>query len=93
MTQARDHAFMARAMRLAEEGLYTTDPNPRVGCVLVRRGQIVTLVAGGGPVEIRTTGKALADGAAGERVRVRNERSNRIVEGVVAEDGTVRVNP
>ncbi|MCB1798833.1 MAG: bifunctional diaminohydroxyphosphoribosylaminopyrimidine deaminase/5-amino-6-(5-phosphoribosylamino)uracil reductase RibD [Gammaproteobacteria bacterium] len=32
---------MARALRLAERGLYTTDPNPRVGCVLVRDGQVV----------------------------------------------------
>jgi len=27
---------MERALELAERGLYTTDPNPRVGCVLVR---------------------------------------------------------
>lgn len=33
---------MAAALRLAEQGRYTTDPNPRVGCVLVdRRGVIV----------------------------------------------------
>lgn len=32
---------MARALRLARRGLYTTDPNPRVGCVLVRDGVIV----------------------------------------------------
>ncbi|MCF7978105.1 MAG: bifunctional diaminohydroxyphosphoribosylaminopyrimidine deaminase/5-amino-6-(5-phosphoribosylamino)uracil reductase RibD [Chromatiaceae bacterium] len=32
---------MARAIRLAERGLYTTDPNPRVGCVLAKAGQIV----------------------------------------------------
>ncbi len=32
---------MARAIRLAWRGLYTTDPNPRVGCVLVRGGEIV----------------------------------------------------
>ncbi|MBK5939371.1 riboflavin biosynthesis protein RibD [Halochromatium roseum] len=32
---------MARAVRLAERGLYTTDPNPRVGCVLAKQGQIV----------------------------------------------------
>lgn len=38
---ADDHRFMARALRLAERGLYTTDPNPRVGCVLVRNGQVV----------------------------------------------------
>ena len=31
-----DHAHMARALQLAARGLYTTDPNPRVGCVLVR---------------------------------------------------------
>lgn len=32
---------MARAIRLARLGLYTTDPNPRVGCVLVRDGDVV----------------------------------------------------
>ncbi len=36
-----DHQFMARAIRLARRGLYTTDPNPRVGCVLVKDGVIV----------------------------------------------------
>jgi diaminohydroxyphosphoribosylaminopyrimidine deaminase/5-amino-6-(5-phosphoribosylamino)uracil reductase len=36
-----DHRFMAHAMRLAERGMYTTDPNPRVGCVLVRDGRQV----------------------------------------------------
>jgi diaminohydroxyphosphoribosylaminopyrimidine deaminase/5-amino-6-(5-phosphoribosylamino)uracil reductase len=33
---ATDGAHMARALELAARGLYTTDPNPRVGCVLVR---------------------------------------------------------
>lgn len=32
---------MARALKLAWRGLYTTDPNPRVGCVLVHSGEIV----------------------------------------------------
>jgi diaminohydroxyphosphoribosylaminopyrimidine deaminase/5-amino-6-(5-phosphoribosylamino)uracil reductase len=32
---------MARALALAERGLYTTDPNPRVGCVLWRDGELV----------------------------------------------------
>ncbi|MFZ1386228.1 MAG: bifunctional diaminohydroxyphosphoribosylaminopyrimidine deaminase/5-amino-6-(5-phosphoribosylamino)uracil reductase RibD [Thiolinea sp.] len=36
-----DHVYMARALQLAQHGLYTTHPNPRVGCVLVRDGQIV----------------------------------------------------
>ena len=32
---------MARALELAQRGLYTTTPNPRVGCVVVRGGEIV----------------------------------------------------
>jgi diaminohydroxyphosphoribosylaminopyrimidine deaminase/5-amino-6-(5-phosphoribosylamino)uracil reductase len=36
-----DHRYMARALELAQRGLYSTDPNPRVGCVIVRDGQIV----------------------------------------------------
>lgn len=38
---ATDHAFMAQALRLARNGLYTTAPNPRVGCVLVRDGAVI----------------------------------------------------
>jgi diaminohydroxyphosphoribosylaminopyrimidine deaminase/5-amino-6-(5-phosphoribosylamino)uracil reductase len=36
-----DHQYMARAIHLAGRGLYTTDPNPRVGCVLVKNNQVV----------------------------------------------------
>lgn len=32
---------MARALRLARRGLFSTDPNPRVGCVLVKHGEVV----------------------------------------------------
>ena len=38
---AVDHGMMARALQLAERGLWTTSPNPRVGCVLVKDGEIV----------------------------------------------------
>jgi len=41
MFSAADHAHMAQALRLAERGLYTTTPNPRVGCLIVRAGEIV----------------------------------------------------
>ena len=36
-----DHAMMRRALALAEKGLYTATPNPRVGCVLARDGVVV----------------------------------------------------
>ena len=38
---AADHAFMARAMQLAQRGLYSTTPNPRVGCVIVSDGTVI----------------------------------------------------
>ena len=41
MASAPDTEFMARALTLAQRGLYTTTPNPRVGCVIVRDGAIV----------------------------------------------------
>jgi len=37
----QDQAHMGRALSLAARGLYTTDPNPRVGCVLVSGDQVV----------------------------------------------------
>ncbi len=36
-----DVHYMARALELARKGHYSTHPNPRVGCVIVRDGQIV----------------------------------------------------
>ena len=41
MFSGDDHHYMARALRLAERGLFTTGPNPRVGCVLVSESEIV----------------------------------------------------
>lgn len=38
---ADDYVYMAQALQLARKGLYTTTPNPRVGCVLVKAGQVV----------------------------------------------------
>jgi len=38
---AIDHAMMARALRLAERGAYTTRPNPMVGCVLAHGDEVV----------------------------------------------------
>jgi len=38
---ADDYRYMSRAINLAWRGRYTTQPNPRVGCVLVKNGSIV----------------------------------------------------
>ncbi len=41
MFTADDHRFMARALELAERGLYTTTPNPRVGCVIAHGANVI----------------------------------------------------
>jgi diaminohydroxyphosphoribosylaminopyrimidine deaminase/5-amino-6-(5-phosphoribosylamino)uracil reductase len=38
---AVDHGHMAHALRLAERGLYTTQPNPRVGCVIADAEKVI----------------------------------------------------
>jgi len=60
-----DAHYMRRAIELARNGWYTTAPNPRVGCVLVRDERIIGTGwherAGAAHAEVR----ALADAAAG----------------------------
>ncbi|MEM6638632.1 MAG: flagellar basal body P-ring formation chaperone FlgA, partial [Pseudomonadota bacterium] len=58
---------------------------------LVRRGERVTLASGDSALAIRMGGQALADAAAGERVRVRNSSSGRVVEGIVRQRGVVEI--
>ncbi|MBN6150033.1 bifunctional diaminohydroxyphosphoribosylaminopyrimidine deaminase/5-amino-6-(5-phosphoribosylamino)uracil reductase RibD [Xanthomonas sp. AmX2] len=64
---ADDHRFMAQALRLAERGAYTARPNPMVGCVIARGGEMV-----GEGFHQRTGGphaEVFALQAAGERAR------------------------
>ena len=42
MFNQQDHQYMARALKLARRGLYTTHPNPRVGCVIVKDDEILS---------------------------------------------------
>ena len=37
----QDRSYLARALELAARGLYTTDPNPHVGCVIVNEDRVV----------------------------------------------------
>jgi len=67
MFSPADREHMAEALRLAEKGLYSSTPNPRVGCVIVRDGEVVGSgwheVAGGPHAEV------LALRVAGARAR------------------------
>lgn len=62
MNDEQDRRFLARAIELASNGLYTTDPNPRVGCVIVKNEQVIAEGwherAGGPHAEIMALDKA-----------------------------------
>ncbi len=92
--------FVARAEDLA--GRLTRRPLPEGTAVtaeslsaalLIKRGQQVTLVAQSAGFEVRAPGKAMADAAANQHVRVQNLNSLKIIEGIADTDGTVRVRP
>ncbi|MEX3895330.1 bifunctional diaminohydroxyphosphoribosylaminopyrimidine deaminase/5-amino-6-(5-phosphoribosylamino)uracil reductase RibD [Paraburkholderia sp. BR10954] len=66
MFSQTDFVHMERALSLAKRGMYTTDPNPRVGCVLVRNGEVIgegyTQPAGQDHAEIRALKDARSRG-------------------------------
>lgn len=60
---------------------------------VVQRGSLVTLRTGTAGFQVDAAGRALADAAAGQRVRVQNVASSKVVEGVADEGGVVRLDP
>ncbi|MBU3564517.1 bifunctional diaminohydroxyphosphoribosylaminopyrimidine deaminase/5-amino-6-(5-phosphoribosylamino)uracil reductase RibD [Polynucleobacter sp. MWH-HuK1] len=55
MYSAVDHQWMSEALAQAQQALYLANPNPRVGCVIVRDGKLI----GGGSTQ--AVGKAHAE--------------------------------
>ena len=62
-----DYSYMSRALQLAGRGLYTTHPNPRVGCILVRDDRIIAEgwheYTGGPHAEVAALNNANAEAA------------------------------
>lgn len=58
---------------------------------IIKRGQRVSIIVRSGRMEVRMAGEALAQGAAGDRIRVVNLSSKQKLEGVVTPSGEVKV--
>jgi flagellar basal body P-ring formation protein FlgA len=58
----------------------------------INRGQSVTLIAKNSVIEVRMKGTALSKGAIGERIKVKNLKSKRIVEGIIIDKHLISVN-
>lgn len=84
-------AVVGQELRRAVSAGSPLGPNDAQPARLVLRGSPVTVVALAGGIEVTASGIALADGAEGQRLRVRNERSGRVIEGVVMANGQVRM--
>ena len=66
MYSAVDHQFMSEALAEAQKALYLPNPNPRVGCILVKEGQVIgrgyTQIVGGPHAEVQALADAKARG-------------------------------
>lgn len=60
---------------------------------LVRRNTPVRIQTGSGPIQVQSSGIALADGRLGETIAVRNARSGRMLSATVVAAGVVEVTP
>ena len=58
----------------------------------ISRGQSVTLIAKNSVIEVRMKGVAMSKGAIGERIKVKNTKSKRIIEGVIIDKDLISVN-
>ncbi|MGM0676987.1 flagellar basal body P-ring formation chaperone FlgA [Ectothiorhodospira marina] len=83
-----NHMVLRRALR----GGTVLTPHMVEPQRLVHRGERVTLLSENAAISVRMAGEAMADGAYGDRVRVRNLSSRRVVEGRVLSAGVVGVN-
>jgi diaminohydroxyphosphoribosylaminopyrimidine deaminase / 5-amino-6-(5-phosphoribosylamino)uracil reductase len=66
MYSAVDHQFMSEALAEAQKALYLSNPNPRVGCVIVKDGEIIgrgfTQKVGGAHAEVQALADAKSKG-------------------------------
>ena len=66
MYSAIDHQFMSEALAEAQKALYLSNPNPRVGCVIVKSGRVIgrgyTQKVGGAHAEVQALANAKAHG-------------------------------
>ncbi len=58
---------------------------------VVRRGDAIRLIARAGRMSMSAVGEALQDGGIGDRIRVKNSDSGKVVYGQVLEDGAIQV--
>lgn len=85
------HDILGKQTRRSLPQAQPVNPGMIKAPLLIKRGEMVALVAQNPRFSIRMQGRALSDGSEGEQIRVKNLSSSRIVEGTVTAQGTVMV--
>lgn len=99
MYSAVDHQWMSEALAEAQKALYLSNPNPRVGCVIVKEGQVIgrgyTQQVGGPHAEIQALADVNAKGlsAEGSTVYVTLEPCNHTGRTPPCVDALISVKP
>lgn len=88
-TDANDLIGKQTSRRIGQTKILT--PNLVKAPLLVKRGEQVDLIAESGHYAIRMSGQAMMNGSQGDRIRVKNLSSQRIIEGIVTRRGEVTV--
>ena len=99
MYSAVDHQFMSEALAEAQKALYLSNPNPRVGCVIVKDGQVIgrgfTQKVGSAHAEVQAlaNAKLLGNDPAGSTIYVTLEPCNHIGRTPPCVDALIAVKP
>jgi len=99
MYSAVDHQFMSEALAEAQKALYLSSPNPRVGCVIVKSGQVIgrgyTQKVGGAHAEVQALANAKAHGVdpAGSTIYVTLEPCDHIGKTPPCVDALIAAKP
>ena len=99
MYSAVDHQFMGEALAEAQKALYLSNPNPRVGCVIVQDGEIIgrgfTQKVGAAHAEVQALADAKAKGKdpAGSTIYVTLEPCNHIGKTPPCVDALIAAKP
>lgn len=84
-------AVLGKSLRRAVRGGEVITPSFLAKDVLIKRGDLVTLVAEYKGIVVTTTGKARGEGTLGDRIVVENLSSRKRMEGIIVDERTVRV--
>lgn len=84
-------AVLGKSLRRVVRGGEVITASSLAKDVLIKRGDLVTLVAEYKGITVTTTGKARGEGTLGDRIVVENLSSRKRMEGIIVDERTVRV--